>query len=171
MYREGVQVEVKQISQLMQAMGRNRVKRLRLKTQDVELELEVRDSHGSGAFSEPVFEEDNPLKEDFEKHRGQLHEKAVIKESVKTSASEDDSSSLFVTSPMVGTLYLAASPQDAPFIKVGDTITENSVVCIIEAMKVMNEVKSNVRGVVQEILMDNGQPVDFGAKLFKVSPV
>ena len=72
---------------------------------------------------------------------------------------------------MVGTVYLAPSPQDAAFVKVGDTLTENSVVCIIEAMKVMNEVKSTVRGVVKEVLVESGQPVDFGAKLFKISPV
>lgn len=164
-------MEVKQISQLMQAMGRNRVKKLRLKTQEIELELEARDSTGANAYAEPLFDEENPLKEDFERHRSQLslHEKKAIKEA--SPIQEEDSTSLFVTSPMVGTVYLAPSPQDAAFVKVGDTLTENSVVCIIEAMKVMNEVKSTVQGVVKEVLVESGQPVDFGAKLFKISPV
>jgi acetyl-CoA carboxylase biotin carboxyl carrier protein len=155
----------------MQAMGRNRVKKLRLKTQEIELELEVRDSNGASAYAEPLFDEENPLKEDFERHSSQLslHEKKSGKE--MRPLQEEDSSSLFVTSPMVGTVYITPSPQDASFVKVGDTITENSVVCVIEAMKVMNEVKSTIRGVVKEVLVQNGQPVDFGAKLFKISPV
>ena len=165
-------MEVKQIIQLMQAMGRNRVKKLRLKTQEEELELELRDSNGSGIYSEPLCEIENPLREDFEKHRNQhvLHEKGLVKDSGKV-AQEEDSSCLYVTSPMVGSVYLAPSPTDSSFIKVGDSISENSVVCVIEAMKVMNEVKSSVRGVVKEVLVENGQPVDFGAKLFKLAPL
>ena len=73
------------------------------------------------------------------------------------------------TSPrrMVGTFYASASPEDPAFIKVGDKVDENTVVCIIEAMKVMNEVKAGCSGVVAEILVENGHPVEFGAKLFE----
>lgn len=76
----------------------------------------------------------------------------------------------YVTSPMVGTFYTASSPDDTAFIKVGDTITPDSVVCIIEAMKVMNEIKSEVAGVVTEILVQDIKPVEFGQKLFCVRP-
>ena len=76
----------------------------------------------------------------------------------------------FVTSPMVGTFYTASGPDQAPFIKVGDKVTEGTVVCIVEAMKVMNEVKAEISGTVAEILTNNGQAVEFGSRLFRVVP-
>lgn len=73
-----------------------------------------------------------------------------------------------IVSPMVGTFYGSPSPDSAPYIKVGQEITEDTVVCIIEAMKVMNEIKAEVKGVVTEILAENGKPVDFNKPLFSV---
>ena len=73
-----------------------------------------------------------------------------------------------VTSPMVGTFYSAASPDAQPFGKVGQTINAESVVCIIEAMKVMNEIKAEVSGEIVEIVAENGKPVQYGQVLFRV---
>ena len=73
-----------------------------------------------------------------------------------------------VTSPMVGTLYLKPSPDDPPFVQVGDKVKEDTVVCIIEAMKVMNEVKAGKAGTIAEVLIDNAHPVEFGSKLFRI---
>jgi acetyl-CoA carboxylase biotin carboxyl carrier protein len=70
---------------------------------------------------------------------------------------------------MVGTFYISPSPEDPPFIKVGERVDKNSVVCIIEAMKVMNEIKANVTGTVAEVLVETGQPVEFGTKLFRIT--
>lgn len=84
-------------------------------------------------------------------------------------AAKEEQGKIFVTSPMVGTFYNSPSPDDAPFIKVGDKIEKQTVVCIIEAMKVMNEVKAGVSGTVTEVLIESGQPVEFGTKLFRVS--
>lgn len=74
----------------------------------------------------------------------------------------------FITSPMVGTFYTSAAPGDPAFIKVGDTVQENTIVCIIEAMKVMNEVKAGKKGRVVEICIENSHPVEFGTKLFRI---
>lgn len=74
----------------------------------------------------------------------------------------------YVTSPMVGTFYSAPAPDKPPFIKVGDKVEKGTVVCIIEAMKVLNEVKAGVSGTVAEVLVQPGQPVEFGMKLFRV---
>ena len=76
----------------------------------------------------------------------------------------------FITSPMVGTYYAAVSPEDEPYVKEGDVVEEDSVVCIIEAMKVMNEVKAGQKGVIKKILIENGQPVEYGSKLFQIVP-
>ena len=73
-----------------------------------------------------------------------------------------------IVSPMVGTLYRAASPDASPFVDVGKTVTEETVVCIIEAMKVMNEIKAETSGVIAEVVAENGKPVQFGQVLFKV---
>lgn len=73
-----------------------------------------------------------------------------------------------IKSPMVGTFYSAPSPESDPFVSVGQTITAESVVCIIEAMKVMNEIKAELGGTVVEVCAENGKPVQFGQVLFKV---
>jgi len=73
-----------------------------------------------------------------------------------------------IVSPMVGTFYMAASPESAPFVTVGQAVTEDTVVCIIEAMKVMNEIKADIKGTITEVLAENGKPVQFGQALFKV---
>ena len=73
-----------------------------------------------------------------------------------------------ITSPMVGTLYFAPSPESPPFVSVGQAVTPDTVVCIIEAMKVMNEIKAEVAGTIAEIAAENGQPVQFGQALFRL---
>ena len=73
-----------------------------------------------------------------------------------------------IVSPMVGTFYRAASPEGSPFVDVGKTVTEETVVCIIEAMKVMNEIKAETSGIIAEVMAENGKPVQFGQVLFKV---
>ena len=73
-----------------------------------------------------------------------------------------------IVSPMVGTYYRSASPDVPPFVDVGKTVTEDTVVCIIEAMKVMNEIKAETGGIIAEVLAENGKPVQFGQVLFKV---
>lgn len=74
----------------------------------------------------------------------------------------------YIKSPMVGTFYRAPSPESKPFIDVGGKCVENTVVCIIEAMKIMNEIQAEARGSILEILVENGQPVEYGQRLFKV---
>jgi acetyl-CoA carboxylase biotin carboxyl carrier protein len=73
-----------------------------------------------------------------------------------------------IVSPMVGTFYRSASPDSAPFVDVGKSVTEDAVVCIIESMKVMNEIKAETSGIIAEVVAENGKPVQFGQVLFKV---
>ena len=76
-----------------------------------------------------------------------------------------------IKSPMVGTFYRAPSPEAPPFVEVGQEVEVGQVVCIVEAMKLMNEIKSEIRGKVTEILVENAQPVEFGQALFHVEPL
>jgi len=161
-------MELKQIKDLMAAMGRTRLKRLRVKNENFELELEredkvikqIIDPHADEAIVRghtgiaPAKSPDIPAS----LHPPVEHE-TVAKEEKGT----------YINSPMVGTYYSASGPDEPPFVKPGDRVTEDTVVCIVEAMKVMNEVKAGCAGVISEVLVDNGHPVEFGTKLFKVS--
>lgn len=81
------------------------------------------------------------------------------------------SNELDIKSPMVGTIYRAPSPEAANYVEVGAEVNPDTVVCIIEAMKVMNEIKAEVRGVITQIVVDNAKPVEFGQALFKIRPL
>ena len=83
-------------------------------------------------------------------------------------AGDDDLAEIF--SPIVGTFYTAPSPDSDPYIKVGDRVTADTVVCIVEAMKVMNEIKAELSGTVEKVCVSNGEAVEFGQALFKVKP-
>jgi Biotin carboxyl carrier protein len=71
---------------------------------------------------------------------------------------------------MIGTFYRAPSPESAPYVEVGAEVNPETVVCIIEAMKVMNEIKAEVKGTITQIMLENAKPVEFGQPLFKVRP-
>ena len=80
------------------------------------------------------------------------------------------SNELEIKSPMIGTFYRAPSPESAPYIEIGVEVQSETVVCIIEAMKVMNEIKAEAKGVVTQVMVENAKPVEFGQPLFKIRP-
>lgn len=84
------------------------------------------------------------------------------------STKMDDENVLVVTSPMVGTFYRSSSPDSDPFVQVGSHVSDKTTVCIVEAMKLMNEIEAEMSGVVVDILADNGQLVEYGQPLFKI---
>jgi acetyl-CoA carboxylase biotin carboxyl carrier protein len=81
---------------------------------------------------------------------------------------KDDTNTVFVTSPFVGTFYRSPSPDAPAFVEVGSSVREGQTLCIVEAMKLMNEIEADFAGVVVEVLTDNGKSVEFGQKLFKI---
>jgi acetyl-CoA carboxylase biotin carboxyl carrier protein len=80
----------------------------------------------------------------------------------------DEAGLTYIKSPMVGTFYRSAAPESPPFVDAGSAVTEKSVVCIIEAMKIMNEIQAELKGTIVEALVESGQPVEYGQRLFKV---
>ncbi len=96
------------------------------------------------------------------------HPAPVVESLVQDKAKSEDDGLLAITSPMVGTFYLAASPDSPPFVRPGDTIEKGKTVCIIEAMKLFNEIESEISGKVEKILIENGKPVEYGQKLFLI---
>jgi acetyl-CoA carboxylase biotin carboxyl carrier protein len=83
-------------------------------------------------------------------------------------SSDDDLKT--ITSPMVGTFYASSSPDAPPFVNIGDRVSDESVVCLVEAMKVFNEIKAETSGVIERVLVPAGTAVEFGQKLFLVRP-
>ncbi len=164
-------MDLKQIKELMSAMEKIGIKRISLKEKTgFEIEIEREGDHSvamPAAFqpqhSHQMFIPHPTPKHDFIHHGHGASAPLAVEEKAKPVAEGK-----FITSPMVGTLYLAASPEHAPFVKVGDRVEEGTVVCIIEAMKVMNEVKAGVSGTLAEVCLENGHPVEFGTKLFRV---
>lgn len=86
------------------------------------------------------------------------------------AAQDEDSKYLTITSPIIGTFYRKSSPDKPNFVEVGDTVQSDSVVCIIEAMKLFNEIESEVSGKIVKVLVDDASPVEFGQPLFLVDP-
>ena len=78
---------------------------------------------------------------------------------------------IYVKSPIVGTFYGAASPGNPPFVRIGEHVTPGKVLCIIESMKLMNEIEADVAGIIESTLVENGQPVEYGEALFGIRPV
>lgn len=171
-------MELKHIKELMGAMARSGTKRLSIKREGFELELE-REVNASIRPQENFLDSGeefvrNPLAENYSSAhpmRAFEQDKPTGQQSFQSSTQvqkSQESPGIFVTAPMVGTFYISPSPDDANFVKVGDKVEKNTVVCIIEAMKVMNEVKAGVSGTVSEVLLESGHPVEFGAKLFRI---
>lgn len=160
-------MDLKQIKELMAAMERAGIKKLTIKQKGGdELHLERQEEHPSQ--SHPPMATFYPSTREAEGIRPAPVQKAIYEETLSKEKKPEEKSGKFVTAPLVGTFYAAASPDDPHFVKVGDRVDENTVVCIIEAMKVMNEVKAGVSGTIAEVFVDNANPVEFGSKLFRI---
>ncbi len=94
----------------------------------------------------------------------------VVSTGTSSPATAENRDDTYVTSPFVGTFYRAAAPDQEPFVSLGDTISPGTVLCIIEAMKLMNEIEAEVSGTITEVLVENGKPVEYGDRLFKLKP-
>ncbi len=102
---------------------------------------------------------------------GSSPEAEVTPAPTEPSSNDGKNSLHFITSPMVGTFYRAPDPSSPPFVEIGETVNKNQTLCIIEAMKLMNEIESDVDGVLEDVYVENGKPVEYGKKLFSIKPL
>jgi acetyl-CoA carboxylase biotin carboxyl carrier protein len=100
-----------------------------------------------------------------------LHKPAAFHEKTTAEVEEEAQRLVTITSPIVGTFYRASSPETNPFVELGSKVSKGQVLCIVEAMKLMNEIECDVDGIVVKILVENGQPVEYGEPLFLIEPV
>ena len=87
---------------------------------------------------------------------------------VEEKKEEIDKNVVEITSPMVGTFYRSPSPESPPYVQIGDRVNSDTILCIVEAMKLINEIKAELCGTIVDILVENGQPVEYGQPMFKI---
>lgn len=154
-------IDYQQLRELLSAIAQTNITELNLKSKDFELNVRQSNSYQLGSTTgvteiaqtpPPVISPPTQL------------------DSTVASTTEKDKNWVAITSPMVGTFYRAPAPGEASYVEVNDRIGVGQVVCIIEAMKLMNEIETEVAGQVMEIVVENGQPVEYGATLMWIKP-
>jgi len=155
-------VDLKDIKAIIDLMKKNSISEFEMEKQDFKIRLK-RNANGPGPAAQP---------DDFQQivyapAAVPLPVSGVAAPSAPPSVNSDEQE---IKSPMIGTFYRAPSPEAAHYVEVGTEVNPDSVICIIEAMKVMNEIKAEARGVVTQVLVENGKPVEFGQPLFRIRP-
>jgi acetyl-CoA carboxylase biotin carboxyl carrier protein len=152
-----VEFDLNQVRELLSILNQTDIEELSLKSSDFELTIR-KGSLSSGTAVAPAVA---PVA---------IAAVPIVAPTVAAAPAAIDKNWVEVTSPMVGTFYRASGPDEPPFIEVGDTIRLGQAICIIEAMKLMNELEAEVAGEVMEILVENGKPIEFGQTLMRVKP-
>jgi acetyl-CoA carboxylase biotin carboxyl carrier protein len=153
-------VDLKDIKAIIDLMKKNSVTEFELERQDFKIRLK-RGTNGGGAAAAY----DDPPAVAYPAPTA-----PALATAPASSPQVPASNELEIKSPMIGTFYRAPSPESAPYIEVGTEVSPETVVCIIEAMKVMNEIKAEAKGVVTQVMVENAKPVEFGQPLFKIRP-
>lgn len=155
-------MDLKDIKAIIDLMRKNSVTEFELEKQDFKIRLK-RGTNGGGAI---VSSDDPPVLA-----YGQPPAAPGAAPVPAAPPPVPASNELEIKSPMIGTFYRAPSPESAPYVEVGVEVNPDTVVCIIEAMKVMNEIKAEAKGVITQVTVENAKPVEFGQPLFKIRPV
>lgn len=151
-------MNIKEIKEMLNLMNENNLSELELEREGLKIRLKKRPEGGI----EKVVEEATPIRP-LSTPTSQLPREQPVAPIIPRAVE--------IKSPMVGTFYMAPSPDAPPFVKVGDNIEIGQVVCIIEAMKLMNEIKCEVKGKIVSVLVENADPVEYGQALFLVEPM
>lgn len=153
-------MDLKDIKAIIDLMKKNSIAEFELERQDFKIKLK---RGNNGAISTSQFEEPQMV--------SYVPAPALTMPGTSSaSAAAPASTETEIKSPMIGTFYRAPSPEAANYIEIGMEVNPDTVVCIIEAMKVMNEIKAEAKGVITQVLVENAKPVEFGQPLFKIRP-
>jgi acetyl-CoA carboxylase biotin carboxyl carrier protein len=156
-------MDIKDIKFLLDAVAKSGTSEFSLETPDYKVAIK----RGAGAQVHQVV----PLVTTMQPQQAIAATAPVVVESAKTIEPVVTKSNLIdITAPIVGTFYASPSPEAAAYVKVGDKVEKGKVLCIIEAMKLMNEIEAEMSGTIAEVLVKNEEPVEYGQVLFRVSP-
>jgi acetyl-CoA carboxylase biotin carboxyl carrier protein len=156
--------DLKDIKAIIELMRKNSVSEFELEKQDFKIRLKRGPNGGTGSTSLSL--EDMPVMPLVQPTTVIAAAQGVTSAPAPAPAPAE----VDIKSPMIGTFYRAPSPEAAPYIELGSEVNPDTVVCIIEAMKVMNEIKAEAKGVITQVLIENAKPVEFGQPLFKIRP-
>ena len=166
-------VDFQELRELLSAIAKTDITEFTLKSDDFELTLR-KEPVATASEANVVIQEALPsasvATQTTQSTQPTTNVPVVVAPEATSSPPIDQKNLVDVTSPMVGTFYRAPTPDDPPFVAVGDRISNGQTVCILEAMKLMNELESEVSGQIVEILAQNGEPVEFGQVLMRVDP-
>ncbi len=155
-------MDIKDIKAIIDLMKKNSVSEFELEKQDFKIRLK----RGINGGSVPVNYEEAPVMA----YVPPMSSPATTPAPTQLAPAAPIPGELEIKSPMIGTFYRAPSPESGAYIEVGTEVNPDTVVCIIEAMKVMNEIKAEAKGIVTQVLVENAKPVEFGQPLFKLRP-
>lgn len=161
-------MDLKDIKAIIDLMKKNSVSEFELEKEDFKIKLKRTPAGGSAA---PMVYEEAPLVTYSAAPALAVAAPAPTASTpAPASGAALSGSEQEIKSPMIGTFYRSPSPEAGPYVEIGTEVTPDTVVCIIEAMKVMNEIKAEARGVITQVLVENAKPVEFGQPLFKIRP-
>ena len=152
-------MDLKDIKAIIDLMRKNSVSEFELEKQDFKIRLKRGPNGGAGVSN------DEPVSVAYAPNPAAIPQQVVAPPPAPPVSNELD-----IKSPMIGTFYRAPSPESASYVEVGTEVNPDTVVCIIEAMKVMNEIKAEAKGTVTQVMVENAKPVEFGQALFKIRP-
>lgn len=156
-------MDLKDIKAIIDLMKKNSISEFELERQDFKIKLK---RGGNGVVSTAQYEE--PQMVPYSPAQNAL---ALPSAGSPAGNMPPPSTDAEIKSPMIGTFYRAPSPEAGHYVEVGVEVNPDTVVCIIEAMKVMNEIKAEARGVITQVMVENAKPVEFGQPLFKIRPI
>lgn len=167
-------MDYKELKDFIKSVAKSGVNEVDIKTDEMKLSIKVNSDGNKGTHTETIIQQipvHAPLATGtiLQQPMQNLQTQAPVDTTQKEEKTED-SNYITIKSPMVGTFYRKPSPDKDPFVNVGDNINENSVVCIIEAMKLFNEIEAEVSGKIVKILVDDSSPVEFEQPLLMVDP-
>jgi acetyl-CoA carboxylase biotin carboxyl carrier protein len=161
----------KQIQQLIKFVARTGVSEVNIENSNIKINIKgnTNDSDQAQIVQQPVVSQIQPLQAAPVVQPPVTQEPQQV-DSVKASELNDDSNYLTIKSPIIGTFYRKPSPDKDNFVEIGDQISEGQTLCVIEAMKLFNEIESDISGKVVKVLVDDATPVEFDQPLFLVEP-
>lgn len=154
-------MELKDIQNLIKFVAKSGASEVKLEMEDIKITIKT-----GSEKTETTFLQQAPMG----MQQMPMAPVAPVAEAVSVDKVEETSNLIEITSPIIGTFYRKPSPDKPMFVEVGDVVSEDTVVCIIEAMKLFNEIESEVSGKVVKILVEDGTPVEFGQPLYLVDP-
>tara|TARA_B100000902_G_C26995503_1_gene757201 strand:+ start:87 stop:566 length:480 start_codon:yes stop_codon:yes gene_type:complete len=158
-------MKLKEIQNLIKFVARSGASEVKLEMEDVKITIKTSDDSPQVVVQEPVV---LPPQQVISSPTPSTPSPVV--ESPTPASDADDNSYITIKSPIIGTFYRKPSPDKPSFVEVGDTISEGTVLCVIEAMKLFNDIESEVSGKIVKILVDDSSPVEFDQPLFLVDP-